>query len=88
MEPINSAAFPSPEADSTAAEPGRESRLIGQHADFQDAFPIRDAPIQSSARLQPGFPDNLGRNSHLVLSRNSRNHGEIMLLDFRIVKDR
>jgi hypothetical protein len=75
MEPINSTALSSPEAVSTSTKHRSKGSLIRQHVDFQDAFPISCTPIQSSARLQPRLANDLGRNSYLILSGYSRNHG-------------
>jgi hypothetical protein len=86
MEPINRAAFASPETVSAATKPCCKGCLVRQHANLQYTLSICCTPIQPSARLQPCLADDLGRNSHLVLSCYSRYHGQIIALDYRIVK--
>ena len=75
MKPINSAVFAPPEAVPPAAKPCRESRLVRQYVDLQDTLAIGCAPIKASTLFQARLPDNLGRNSHLVLSSYPGNHG-------------
>jgi hypothetical protein len=87
MKAIDCASLSITESHPSAAQSRRESDDVRQDVNLENTLSSSRAPVQASAWPQSGLLDNLGGNSHLILSCNTGYHGYRVSLDQSFVKE-